>query len=49
MTTLIEHILKRCYVKSEYDYAGWVVTIVMTRNDIQDISRTVSKFKKLYQ
>ena len=37
LTTLIEHILKRCYVKSEYDYAGWVVTIVRTRNDIQDI------------
>jgi hypothetical protein len=37
LTTLIEHILKRCYVKSEYDYSGWVVTIVRTRNDIQDI------------
>ncbi len=37
LTTLIEHILKRCYVKSEYDYAGWVVTIVRTRNNIQDI------------
>ena len=37
LTTLIEHILKRCYVKSEYDYAGWVVTVVRTRNNIQDI------------
>jgi hypothetical protein len=27
LTTLLEHLLKRCYVKSEYDYAGWVRTI----------------------
>ena len=38
LTTIIEHILKRCYVKSEYDYAGgWVVTIVRARNNIQSI------------
>ena len=37
LTTLIEHLLKRCYVKSEYDYAGWVETIDRTRNAIRDI------------
>ncbi|MDX2255885.1 MAG: DUF29 family protein [Pseudanabaenaceae cyanobacterium bins.39] len=41
----IEHILKRCYVKSEYDYAGWVVTIVRTHNDIQDILEQSSSLK----
>lgn len=37
LTTLIEHLLKRCYVKSEYDYAGWIRTIMRTRNHIRDI------------
>ena len=37
LTTLIEHLLKRCYVKSEYNYAGWVRTILRTRNHIRDI------------
>lgn len=37
LSTLIEHLLKRCYVKSEYDYAGWVETIDRTRNAIRDI------------
>ena len=37
LTTLLEHLLKRCYVKSEYDYAGWVRTIDRTRLAIKDI------------
>lgn len=37
LTTLIEHLLKRCYVKSDYDYSGWVETIDRTRNTIRDI------------
>ncbi len=37
LTTLLEHLLKRCYVKSEYDYAGWVRTINRTRVDIRKI------------
>jgi hypothetical protein len=39
LTTLIEHILKRCYVKSDYDYAGWQITIARTRIKIKDILR----------
>jgi hypothetical protein len=37
LTTLLEHLLKRCYVKSEYDYAGWQVTIARTRIEIENI------------
>jgi hypothetical protein len=37
LTTLFEHLLKRCYVKSSYDYAGWVRTINRTRLAIRDI------------
>jgi hypothetical protein len=37
LTRLLEHLLKRCYVKSEYDFAGWVETIDRTRNAIRDI------------
>ncbi|CAN1212671.1 DUF29 domain-containing protein [Tumidithrix helvetica PCC 7403] len=37
LTTLLEHILKRCYVNSEYDYAGWQATIVRTRIEIEGI------------
>jgi hypothetical protein len=37
VTTLLEHLLKRCYVRSEYDYAGWVRTINRTRLAIRNI------------
>ncbi len=37
LTTLLEHLLKRCYINSEYDYAGWVRTINRTRLAIKDI------------
>jgi hypothetical protein len=37
LTTLLEHLLKRCYVKSEYDYAGWQTTIARTRIEIENI------------
>jgi hypothetical protein len=45
LTTLIEHLLKRCYVKSDYDYAGWVETIDRTRNIIRDILRQSPSLK----
>lgn len=34
LATLLEHLLKRCYVKSEYDFAGWETTIDRTRFEI---------------
>lgn len=37
LTALLEHLLKRCYVKSEYDYAGWQTTIARTRIEIENI------------
>jgi hypothetical protein len=37
LTTLLEHLLKRCYVKSEYDYAGWQITIIRNRIEIENI------------
>ncbi len=37
LATLLEHLLKRCYVKSEYDYAGWENTIYRTRFEILNI------------
>jgi len=37
LITLLEHLLKLCYVKSEYDYAGWQVTIIRTRIEIENI------------
>ncbi|MBD2186980.1 DUF29 domain-containing protein [Pseudanabaena mucicola] len=45
LTTLIEHLLKRCYVKSEYDYAGWQTTIARTRIRIRDILRQSPSLK----
>jgi len=37
LATLLEHLLKRCYVKSEYDYAGWEETIDRSRFEIVGI------------
>ena len=34
LSTLLEHLLKRCYIESEYDYAGWEITIDRTRFEI---------------
>ena len=45
LTTLIEHLLKRCYVNSEYDCAGWVETIDRTRNSIRDILKQSPSLK----
>jgi len=45
LTTLIEHLLKRCYIKSEYDYAGWVRTINRTRLAIRDILKQSPSLK----
>lgn len=45
LTTLIEHLLKRCYVKSEYDYSGWQTTIARKRIKIRDILRQSPSLK----
>lgn len=45
LTTLLEHLLKRCYVKSEYDYTGWVRTIDRTRFAIRDILKQSPSLK----
>lgn len=45
LSTLIEHLLKRCYVNSEYDYVGWVETIDRTRNMIRDILKQSPSLK----
>ncbi|MCA6503366.1 MAG: DUF29 domain-containing protein [Pseudanabaena sp. M135S2SP2A07QC] len=45
LTTLLEHLLKRCYVKSEYDYAGWVRTINRTRMEIRKIFKQSPSLK----
>jgi hypothetical protein len=45
LTTLLEHLLKRLYVKSEYDYAGWVRTINRTRMEIYKILRQSPSLK----
>ena len=37
LATLLEHLLKRCYVKNNYDYAGWEITIDRTRFEIMGI------------
>jgi len=49
LSTLIEHLLKRCYVKSEYDYAGWVETIRSYSKCNKRYSQTITKPKKLSQ
>ena len=45
LTTLLEHLLKRIYVKSEYDYTGWVRTINRTRMEIAKILRQSPSLK----
>lgn len=45
LTTLIEHLLKRCYAKSDYDNAGWQTTIARTRIKIRDILRQSPSLK----
>jgi hypothetical protein len=45
LTTLLEHLLKRCYVKSDRDYDGWVRTINRTRMEIRKILKQSPSFK----
>jgi hypothetical protein len=45
LTTLFEHLLKRLYVESEYDYAGLVRTINRTRMEICKILRQSPSLK----
>ena len=45
LTTLLEHLFKRIYVKSGYDYAGWVRTINRRRIEIQKILRQSPNLK----
>ena len=45
LSTLLEHLLKRCYVESEYDYAGWEITIDRTRFEIIGILRQSPSLK----
>ncbi len=45
LTTLLEHLLKRCYVQSDRDYAGWQTTIARTRIKIRDILRQSPSLK----
>jgi hypothetical protein len=48
LVTLLEHLLKRCYVKSEYDYAGWEITIDRTRFEIIGILRQSPSLKNYF-
>lgn len=48
LVTLLEHLLKRCYVKSEYDYAGWEITIDRTRFEIIGILRQSPSLKSYF-
>ena len=45
LITLLEHLLKRCYIKSDWDYAGWVRTINRTRLDIKKILKQSPSLK----
>ncbi len=48
LVTLLEHLLKRCYVRSEYDYAGWEITIDRTRFEIIGILRQSPSLKNYF-
>ncbi len=48
LATLLEYLLKRCYVRSEYDYAGWEITIDRTRFEIIGILRQSPSLKNYF-
>ncbi len=45
IATLLEHLLKRCYVKSEYDYNGWEETIERSRFEIKQLLKQSPSLK----
>ncbi|MFZ4664950.1 MAG: DUF29 domain-containing protein [Prochlorotrichaceae cyanobacterium] len=48
LIVLLEHLLKRLYVKSPYDYNGWERTIRTQRNELEVLMEQVPSLKILW-
>lgn len=49
LTRLLEHLLKRIYIKSDQDYRGWEKTIRHQRVELKKLLETAPSLKKLWQ
>ena len=48
LKTLIEHILKRCYVDRQDCYRGWEVTIINQRDELSEILTQSPSLKRTF-
>ena len=49
LTTLMEHLLKRCFVNMQNNFSGWEETIFRTQNEIRNLLEDSPSLKNYFQ